>query len=154
MTPQLCVRVCLCSRYLGSVHPTYLCQLKLPKPIQLGVHTGDNTHTVHCTHTQRHHYQQHTCRTTHSESLPEHDLSLDVSGYVRLSLSPLFAATPASCWTLPVRVIPSFLLLLCIATSVFHGIFQQSRCHHSALEFITVSLCISPVIVVIQLNPA
>ncbi|KAI4820503.1 hypothetical protein KUCAC02_028480 [Chaenocephalus aceratus] len=33
-------------RYLGSVHPTYLCQLKLPKPIQLGVHTGDNTHTL------------------------------------------------------------------------------------------------------------
>lgn len=44
MTPQLCVHVRLCNRYLGLVHPTYLCQLRLLKPSQLEVHTRDNTH--------------------------------------------------------------------------------------------------------------
>lgn len=142
---QLCVRVCLCSRYLGSVHPTYLCQLKLLKPSQPGVHTGDSTHTVHTAHTHtriqratnkdiclhfKHINTAHTNAERHTQSLFLNMTFLcDGSCYVSLSLlpSPLpfssLPATPSSCLTLP--AIPSFLLPLWLSTSVSRCIFQQ-----------------------------
>lgn len=80
LTPQLCA--CLSVQQISGYGPSaYLCQLRLLKPSQPGVHTGDNMHTGYTPHTN---IQQH---------------KVDVSSST---------ATPSFCLILSSGVVPSF----------------------------------------------
>lgn len=100
VTVHDCTAVCVClfSRDLGLFHPAYLCQLRLLKPSQPGVHTGDSTHSTHTNirpqaqGCQTCYHSSHTSRKRHSKSWSRrkiHKLSslYDLSVYV--SVSPL-----------------------------------------------------------------
>lgn len=105
----VCVSVCAADIWAQSIpHTSVSSNCLNPSSWEF---TQETTHILYTAHTRKDTITNNAHAEQHTQSLPEHDRSLDVSGYVRLCL---FAATPASCWT-----------LFC-SCSVFHGIFQQT----------------------------
>lgn len=93
----MCVSVCAADIWAQSIpHTSVSSNCLNPSSWEF---TQETTHILYTAHTRKDTITNNAHAEQHTQSLPEHDLSLDVSGYVRLSL---FAATPASCWTLPV----------------------------------------------------
>jgi len=114
---QLCVRVCLCSRYLGwELHTHTQCCLK-PGNLEF---TQETTHIQYILHTHTHTHT-HT-QTTHTLTRPTHMqkdalgvsyFHPDGSGYVIL-LSP---SRPPSCWSSHLSSSPSLALRLSFSVS-------------------------------------